>query len=320
MKLWVKLLGLTLGIVTITGVAATIRKVKNDEKVRLVNSTKSEKKPASQPVASTSSNKVDENQSASNALRLVTPNDSDFNSVLDAEYPNLRTTLGTDDLKSKIIIARNQTSKPIQAFVIKWTLQAKGQEPGVRYQTYMKRQSETHHFTGGVVLAPGEARLLSPWFSLNKRQFANIKSSNASSEALNAFLHANLPDQAVDVKVLQSSVDGVIVGLPPDASFVGPDESKLQDRFESDRNGQHDEGISIAHALRDKASDQVITDKLKAHIQRGQALDGRTDRESLYYIARGKQAEKFLQILQQGGRSKLEEMTYKASRLSRTQL
>jgi hypothetical protein len=35
MKLWVKLLGLTLGIVTITGVAATIRKVKNDEKARL---------------------------------------------------------------------------------------------------------------------------------------------------------------------------------------------------------------------------------------------------------------------------------------------
>jgi hypothetical protein len=184
----------------------------------------------------------------------------------------------------------------------------------------MKGQSETHHFTGGVVLAPGEARLLSPWFSLNKTQFANIKSSNASSEALNAFLHANLPDQVADVKVLQSSVDGVIVGLQPDASFVGPDESKLQNRFESDRNGQHDEGISIAHALKDKPSDQVIIDKLNAHIQRGKALDGRTDRESLYHIARGKQAEKFLQILQQGGRGKLEDMVYKASRLSRTQL
>jgi hypothetical protein len=112
----------------------------------------------------------------------------------------------------------------------------------------------------------------------------------------------------------------VIVGLQPDASFVGPDESKLQNRFESDRNGQHDEGISIAHALKDKPSDQVIIDKLNAHIQRGKALDGRTDRESLYHIARGKQAEKFLQILQQGGRGKLEDMVYKASRLSRTQL
>lgn len=321
MKLWIKLLGLTLGIVTITGVAATIRKFKNDEKVKLVNSTKSEeKKPASKPVASTSSNKIDENQSASDVLRLVTPKDSDFNSVLDAEYPSLRTTPGTNDLKSKIIIARNETAKPIQAFVIKWTLQAQGQEPAVRFQTYMKGQSETHHFTGGVVLAPGEAWLLSPWSSLNKTQFANIKSSNASSEALNAFLHAKLPDKAADVKVLQSSVDGVIVGVQPDASFIGPDESKLQDRFESDRNGQHDEGISIAHALRDKVSDQVITDKLKAHIQRGQALDGRTDRESLYHIARGKQAEKFLQIMQQGGRGKLEDMVYKASRLSRTQL
>jgi hypothetical protein len=321
MKLWVKLLGLTLGIVTITGVAATIRKFKNDETIRLVNSTKSEeKKQSTQLVIASSSNKVDKPKSVSDTLRLLTPRDSDFNSVLDAEYPQLRTNLGTDDLRSKLIIARNQTDKPIRAFVIKWTLQAKGQEPAVRFQTYMKQQSETVHFTGGMVLAPGDARLLSPWFSLNKSQFANIKSTNASSEALNAFLNANLPDHAADIKVVQSSVDGVIVGTPPNADFIGPDESKLQDRFESERNGQHDEGVSIAHALRDKASDQAISDKLKEHIQRGASLEGRTDRESLYQVARSKQAQKFLEILEQGGRSKLEEMVTKATRISRTLL
>jgi hypothetical protein len=69
-------------------------------------------------------------------VRLVTPVDADFNSVLDAEYPHLRTNSGLEDLLSKIVIVQNQSSQPIQAFVIKWTLQTTGQAPAVRYQTY----------------------------------------------------------------------------------------------------------------------------------------------------------------------------------------
>jgi hypothetical protein len=52
MRLWIKLLGLILGIVTITGVAATIRKVRNDKALRRVESAKSGVKgPSAQPVS-----------------------------------------------------------------------------------------------------------------------------------------------------------------------------------------------------------------------------------------------------------------------------
>jgi len=47
-------------------------------------------------------------------------------------------------------------------------------------------------------------------------------------------------------------------------------------------------------------------------------MNGRTDREGIYYAARGKEAEEFLQALKQGGRSRLEEKVNRATAISIT--
>ena len=73
-------------------------------------------------------------------------------------------------------------------------------------------------------------------------------------------------------------------------------------------------------ALRAKASDQEITDKLNEHIQRGQVLRGNADRESLYRSARATEAQMLLQILQQGGRAKLEKTVATILRFKPTKL
>jgi hypothetical protein len=316
MKLWTKVSVLILGVVSFTVVAATIKKVSHRsmakaEQPASTAGTKSDPeanppmaKPAGDPAA------------VAKVLRLLTSRDSDFSAVLEAEYPGFSASPGLEDLQSRIVIVQNQTDEPIRAFVVKWHLQAEGKS-AVKYSTFMNSPAVGEALTGAVVLSPHENRILSPWFSLSPKQFNNIKNTNSPAEALSAFLHASVPDVARDVRLLNASVDSVIAGDPPNARLVGDDEIKLKDRYECERNAQHDEGYSISRALGD-SSDQQIIEKLNQHITRGRDMNGRTDREGIYYAARGKEAEEFLRALKEGGRTRLEESVKKTTSLSRT--
>jgi|GEM_PF-3007473 len=102
--------------------------------------------------------------------------------------------------------------------------------------------------------------------------------------------------------------------------FVGPDEARLQDHFECERNGQHDEGYSMTLAIRKQLSDNEIIAKLNEHIQKGWTSRPGTDRESLYYVARGNEAQLLLQLLKQTGRPKLEHAVSQLAKMPRTQL
>lgn len=318
MKLWVKLLGLILGVAVITGVAATIRKSRSVEKnldSEFVNSAAS--RPASQPVLANATTNSPDAQTDPHLLRLLTPSDPDFNSRIDTEYPGLKKASGFQDIQSKIVLVQNQSAHAIHAFVMKWTTQTQGGSPEVTFTPYMKTPTPNHVLTGGVVLAPNESRLLSPWFSLSKAQFASMRGGNGSLDVVVTFLRANLAGPAKDSKLLGGSVDGVVFG---DRHFVGSDEAKLLDHFECERNGQHDEGISMSRALKNRESDQQIIDRLNAHIQKGQALRGNTDRQSLYLAARASEAQMLLQIFKQGGRNKLEQIVNTIINFRRTVL
>lgn len=250
-------------------------------------------------------------------LNLVTIVDSTFNSSVDAEYPNLRTTNGFDSLLGKVVLVHNDSKIPIHAFVVKWVIEDANLIQSVIYTPYMKTPTPSHVLTGGVILGPNESRLLSPWFSLSKQQFAKMQDSKNGNKAISAFLQSAITDSNKDIKILGTSIDGVVFG---DAYFAGSDESKLLDHFECERNGQHDEGVSIARDLKSNASDQAIIDKLNAHITRGLPLRGKNDRESLYYVARASQAQMLLQLFKNSNRTKLAQAVDKMLRFYPTVL
>jgi hypothetical protein len=268
-------------------------------------------------MASHRSPALDLGQSQSHNLQAIGPLDSDFNAAVDSAYPGLRDLNAFESVKRQVILVTNESSHQIHAFVMKWTVQASGEAPNVIYSPFMRTPTPSHVLTGGGILAPGESRLLSPWFSLTKAQFASMQGGNGSQDALSAFLRAQTAGPAKDTKLLSASVDGVVFG---DAHFVGPDESKLFDHFECERNGQHDEGSSISRFLSNNASDQEIIDTLNAHIQKGQLSRGGNDRESLYYTARGTEAQMLLQIFKQAGRSDLQRTVDQLLKFGRTSL
>jgi hypothetical protein len=314
-----RLIGLAVGVIAITGifVIAQVRHTTTKSGAARLDTTTQAASGnpvmmtavAAQPVAA---------QADSHTLRVLTSLDSDFNSTLDREYPELRRLPEFQDWQSKIVIVQNQSSWQVHGFVMKWTTQSPGETPSVSYTPFMKTAKPDHVLTGGVVLAPKETLLLSPWVTLTKSQFAGMKGGGPQS-ALGAFLRANGSGPARDSKLLGGSVDSAVFS---DSTIVGPDEAKLLDHFECERNGQHDEGVSIGRALRANASDQQIIDKLNEHIQTGQVLRGNNDRESLYRVARASQAQMLLQIFKQGGRGKLEQsvgnmLRFKPTRLKR---
>src|ERR1051325_11385567 len=297
------LIGLTLGIVAVTGgivIAQVSHVMERSTPARLDAPPQA---ASGNPVLTTAAAQPTTVQAEPHTLRVLTSSDPDFNSSLDREYPGLRQLPEFRDLQSKVVLVQNQSSRQIHAFVMKWTTQASGEAPAVAYSPYMKTPKPDHVLTGGVTLAANETILLSPWLTLSKSLHASMKGTNGPQSALAAFLRASVSGPAKDVKLVSGSVDSAVVS---DSTIIGPDEAKLLDHFECERNGQHDEGVSIMRALRAKASDQEITDKLNEHIQRGQVLRGNADRESLYRSARATEAQMLLQILQQGGRAKLE--------------
>jgi hypothetical protein len=317
MKLWTKFWVVILGIVSVTVVAATIKKVSHSTSE---NANQPATAAAAQPgleIDARTAKPAADPVAVGKVLRLLTSRDSDFSAVLEAEYPGFSASPGLEDLQSRIVLVQNETDESIRAFVVKWQLQAEGRS-AVKYSTFMNSPAVGDALTGAVVLSPHEKRILSPWFTLSSKQYNNIKYSDSPAETLSSFLHASVPDAARDVKLLNASVDSVIAGDPPNSRLVGADEAKVKDRYECERNAQHDEGLSISRALGDKSSDQQIIEKLNQHISRGNQMNGRTDREGIYYAARGKEAEEFLQALKQGGRSRLEEKVNRANAISIT--
>lgn len=316
MKLRNRLIALALGLVAVTGALALTQ-------VRHVASHQSPALPAAMAKSSESqpglpaAAKAAPAMSDSHNLGVFTHTDKGFNAALDQEYPGLRTAPGFRDLQSKVVVVRNESAVPVHAFVMKWTTRTVGEAPTVSFTPYMWTPTPTHVLTGGMMLAPGESRLLSPWFAITRAQYKGMQGDKGGREAVGVLLRANASGPAKDSELLSGTLDGAVFG---DTRFVGPDESKMADRFECERNGQHDEGVSVARALRANATDEQIAAKLNAHILEWQTSRGRADREGLYFAARAAQAQMLLQILNQSGRGRLEQTVNNIRRFKKTTL
>jgi hypothetical protein len=295
---------------TFTAVAATLRTIRSDKRELATASakrseTKSDKR--SDTKSDTVSLSTDVPPSDSHVVRLLSPADSEFDSVLDSVYPGLRSSSTFEKLRPNTILVSNESGQPVHAFVIKWTSRTNGAAPIVTYTPYLKSAGRDRLVTGGVVLAANEVRLLSPSFAFFQRQ---------SFSALSAQIRANVEVADRDA-VISSSIDGVVF---QDGTFAGPDEARLQDRFECERSGQHDEGYSMTLALRNQLSDDEIAAKLNEHIQKGWTYRGRVNRESFYHVSRGNEAQLLLQLLKQGGRTKFQEAVTQLLKMPRVQL
>jgi len=144
---------------------------------------------------------------------VLTPKDSEFDALLDRDYPSLGKIPGLQDLQSKMILVQKpKVRSRSMLFVIKWKLKSPGQAPTESYSSYMAVKTPGHFLPTGVVLAPSETRLLSPWFSLSKLQYANVQRTNAPADTLAAFLHLNINDVTRDTRILGTTVDGVVFG------------------------------------------------------------------------------------------------------------
>jgi hypothetical protein len=155
---------------------------------------------------------------------------------LDSAYPELRLDPSFPLLRRNTALISNESGQNIYAVTVKWTLQTETGTSVVTYDHYVESHVIADLITKSVVLAPHEVRLVSPSIALRKGQSRNgiIAQLRANSAALKG------------QTILNSSLDGVILG---DGTFVGADEARLLDRFECDRNGQHDEGYSMKLAL-----------------------------------------------------------------------
>ncbi len=302
MRLWVKVLAIIVAAFAVTGFAATIRRIRID-KQRVSEFSRS----ATNVRADAANAARVGTQPDAHIVRLLSPEDPQFDSTLDSAYPGLRVLASFEALKPNVRLIRNESGQEVHAFVIKWTVQSDGGAPTMIYSPYMNSAGRDRLVTQGAVLASNEVRLLSPSFSFVKSQ---------SPDVLTAQVRANLSSAAQN-RVLNCSLDGVIF---LDGAFVGPDEAKLVDHFECERSGQHDEGYSMTLAIRKQSSDNEIIAKLNEHIQKGWASRVGTDRESLYYVARGNEAQLLLQLLKQAGRAKFEQAVTALAKMQRTQL
>lgn len=244
-------------------------------------------------------------QQDSHRLTVVTSKEPGFNQLLQSVYPGMLSNGEFKRLQNKVVLVHNDSKFPIHAFVIKWVIQSKSLPQSVEFTPYVYTQTSKHALVGGVFLAPDETRIISPWFSLSKSQYQRMATNKGNINQISGYFSGHEVTAKHTDMILSATVDGVVFD---DASLVGVDEFGLKDLFECQRNGQHDEGISIGREFKRNAPDEQIIAKLNDHIIQGRIAEGKNDRESIYYAARGATAQMMLDELNKSGRAALEKV------------
>jgi hypothetical protein len=98
-----------------------------------------------------------------------------------------------------------------------------------------------------------------------------------------------------------------------DGVFIGPDASKLFERFQGEQQAEVDEGTWAVDQLSSSTTTEEIQQGLSQQIYEGRNATG-TDSASLYTAARGREASRLLGVLDHSGRTAIQIV---ATRLSR---
>ncbi|MGH9604737.1 MAG: hypothetical protein ACRD3N_03445 [Terracidiphilus sp.] len=240
----------------------------------------------------------------SHSVVVIGPNSPLFDSVLQKDFPGVSELTFFGAMQPLLAIVHNNTKRVIKAYVVKWTItNADGSTSAAALSVISEDPLEEGGVAGTrTVLGPAGTglgtQLVCPFRDYwSRRDFAGAPPGADQSTFVVDAQYEPLVAEASTARSIQTTLDGAIFG---DGVFVGPDTSKLFERFEAEQKAEVDEANWMLTQLNNGITNQQLTDALSQQIYNGRNATG-TDDASLYTAAQGRAAEGLLaDLLQQG--------------------
>jgi hypothetical protein len=245
---------------------------------------------------------------ASHSIAVIGSGSPSFDFLLEKYFPGVSQTQYFQTVRPLLAIVHNNTLRAVKAYVIKWTMtKADGTVVTATLQVIWQPPPGDPALTGaGNVLGPnGSAlgvQLVSPYFHASTRELPALVKGNFAFGLFQAASLRSLTKAAQSASSVQVTLDGAVFG---DGVFVGPDTSKLFERFQAEQKAEVDEAKWMESELKKGVTDQQLKDGLSEQIYNGREATA-TDDASLYTAARGRAASRMLSTLDLSGRTTLE--------------
>lgn len=239
------------------------------------------------------------------AITLITPSDLRFGDALDRSFPDFRTVEGFETIKPVLAIVRNDSSRPITAYIVRWNIQYADGSKGSIDRPVIGRVLDDQGLPGtATVLRPGEAELVSPYFRWGSREYARLLAVHAiliTMQAVTRKTGTGSPKNAYSLlqnyTQVQAGLDGILFG---DGDCMGPDTLRLCERVDAAQATRINEGVWILNQVANGVSAHQLKEKLSEQIYEGRRAEG-DDAASLYLAARGRAASWMLSRLESRG-------------------
>lgn len=238
------------------------------------------------------------------SVGVIGPNARSFEGSLESNFPSLSDVNHFQQVKPLLAIVQNNTKRVVKAYVIKWTIINSDGSNSAAYLTVVQEPLDQWTLTGQrTVLGPTGTNLVSPFFHWNKGEFPVLLHDGAVEGTISAVTSQEpLVVKAKGAVSIKTVLDGAVFG---DGVFVGPDTSKLYERFQAEQKAEVQEGKWMLDKLNSDATEQQIRGSLSEHIYEGRNAAAGITAASLYAASRGEEATRLLSVLEQGGLGRL---------------
>ncbi|MGH9327980.1 MAG: hypothetical protein ACRD2B_15025 [Terriglobia bacterium] len=242
----------------------------------------------------------------SHSVVVIGANRPAFDSVLEADFPGVSQVQYFSAVKPLLAIIHNNTQRVLKAFAVIWTIVSADGAKSTAILTVVSEPGVDEWRLPGARTVLGRAgtglgiQLISPFFHWARARIGAVL------PALGTTFSALSSQQAIvagaqSAASVSAGLDGAIFG---DGVCVGPDTSKLFERFQAAQRARIDEARWVESQLNSGATDQQLRQRLSKQIFAGRNSAG-TGAASLYAEARGREAERFLAVLDGDGHAAL---------------
>jgi hypothetical protein len=174
-------------------------------------------------------------------LTLIRPGDAGFASALDASFPGFSARPDYQSWLPWLVLLENGTNRYARAYAITWRIT----EPQGGYAwssaSWLTTPFEMGRPQLDKAINPGLTRLVSPFFNLSERAWAQHAADPAGWQA--PMPAGRLPPPGSGV---EAELDGVVYG---NGSFYGPNQTDILGRYLVARTAEHDEALSLLRLI-----------------------------------------------------------------------
>lgn len=248
-------------------------------------------------------------------LVVVSSNNPAFLSYVANSFPELLHTAHFEEIRPFLTVVCNADQQAVVAYALDWTItQSNGSRRSGLVKHFVHDPDKNMWISGQKIqLYPGDLQLVSPLFAWTLGGYSALAHHKNDVEDTLQITLADLRKKypilagASAGERITASLDGAVFS---DATFSGPNSSRLFQTFSLTRNAEHDEGVSVSNLLDSGKSNDEILNVLQFHIAKGRQPFTAPD-EATYHAARGREAERMVSILKSDGRDTLSSVAHK---------